>query len=114
MYFDLDEFKRINDTLGHDAGDELLKEVARRLISRLREEDTIARLGGDEFAVILSGIKDRAQAALIAENLQQSFAAPVKLTGQEVAISASIGITIAPEDAADEELLLKHAGSGYV
>ncbi len=109
LYFDLDEFKRINDTLGHDAGDELLKEVARRLISRLREEDTIARLGGDEFAVILSGIKDRAQAALIAENLQQSFAAPVKLTGQEVAISASIGITIAPEDAADEELLLKHA-----
>ncbi|RVT44182.1 EAL domain-containing protein [Rheinheimera sediminis] len=109
LYFDLDEFKRINDTLGHDAGDELLKEVARRLISRLREEDTIARLGGDEFAVILSGIKDRTQAALIAENLQQSFAAPVKLTGQEVAISASIGITIAPEDAADEELLLKHA-----
>lgn len=109
LYFDLDEFKRINDTLGHDAGDELLKEVARRLISRLREEDTIARLGGDEFAVILSGIKDRSHAALIAENLQQSFAAPVKLIGQEVAISASIGITIAPEDAADEELLLKHA-----
>ena len=109
LYFDLDEFKRINDTLGHDAGDELLKEVARRLMSRLREEDTIARLGGDEFAVILSGIKDRTQAALIAENLQQSFAAPVKLTGQEVAVSASIGITIAPEDAADEELLLKHA-----
>ncbi len=109
LYFDLDEFKRINDTLGHDAGDELLKEVARRLISRLREEDTIARLGGDEFAVILSGIKGREQAALIAENLQQSFAAPVKLAGQEVAISASIGITVAPEDAADEELLLKHA-----
>jgi len=109
LYFDLDEFKRINDTLGHDSGDELLKEVARRLISRLREEDTIARLGGDEFAVILSGIKDRGQAALIAENLQQSFATPVKLAGEEVAISASIGITIAPEDAADEELLLKHA-----
>ncbi|WP_337842622.1 EAL domain-containing protein [Rheinheimera sp.] len=109
LYFDLDEFKRINDTLGHDSGDELLKEVARRLISRLREEDTIARLGGDEFAVILSGVKDREQAARTAENLQQSFAAPVKLAGEEVAISASIGITIAPEDAADEELLLKHA-----
>nr|WP_300976215.1 EAL domain-containing protein [Alkalimonas sp.] len=109
LYFDLDEFKLINDTLGHDAGDELLKEVAKRLISRLREEDTIARLGGDEFAVILSGIESRQQAALIAENLQHSFAMPVKLGSQEVAISASIGITMAPEDAGDEELLLKHA-----
>lgn len=109
LYFDLDEFKLINDTLGHDAGDELLKEVAKRLISRLREEDTIARLGGDEFAVILSGIESRQQAALIAENLQHSFAMPVKLGSHEVAISASIGITMAPEDAGDEELLLKHA-----
>ncbi len=109
LYFDLDEFKRINDTLGHDAGDELLKEVARRLISRLREEDTIARLGGDEFAVILSGISDRKQAATIATNLQQAFALPVKLAGHDVSISASIGITIAPEDADEEELLLKHA-----
>jgi diguanylate cyclase (GGDEF)-like protein/PAS domain S-box-containing protein len=109
LYFDLDEFKRINDTLGHDAGDELLKEISKRLISRLREEDTIARLGGDEFAVILSGIKDRSQASAIAANLQQAFAAPVKLGNQEVSISASIGITVAPEDASEEELLLKHA-----
>lgn len=109
LYFDLDEFKRINDTLGHDAGDELLKEVARRLISRLREEDTIARLGGDEFAVILSGISDRKAAATIAENLQQAFAQPVRLAGHDVAISASIGITIAPQDADEEEMLLKHA-----
>lgn len=109
LYFDLDEFKRINDTLGHDAGDELLKEVSRRLTSRLREEDTIARLGGDEFAIILSGIKDRAQASSIAANLQQAFAAAVKLGNHEVSISASIGITVAPEDASEEELLLKHA-----
>lgn len=109
LYFDLDEFKRINDTLGHDAGDELLKEVAKRLISRLREDDTIARLGGDEFAVILSDIHDRAQASAIAVNLQQAFAAPVKLGHHEVSISASIGITVAPEDASEEELLLKHA-----
>lgn len=109
LYFDLDEFKRINDTLGHDAGDELLKEVAKRLISRLREDDTIARLGGDEFAVILSGIVDRGQASAIATNLQQAFAAPVKLGNHEVSISASIGITVAPEDASEEELLLKHA-----
>jgi len=109
LYFDLDEFKRINDTLGHDAGDELLKEVARRLIARLREEDTIARLGGDEFAVILSGIDDRQAAAAIAETLQEAFAQPVRIAGHDVAISASIGITIAPQDAQEEELLLKHA-----
>ncbi|MDP5149978.1 EAL domain-containing protein [Rheinheimera baltica] len=109
LYFDLDEFKRINDTLGHDAGDELLKEISKRLMARLREEDTIARLGGDEFAVILSGIKDRAQASTIAANLQQAFAAPVKLGNHDVSISASIGITVAPEDASEEELLLKHA-----
>ncbi|WNO61485.1 EAL domain-containing protein [Rheinheimera sp. MMS21-TC3] len=109
LYFDLDEFKRINDTLGHDAGDELLKEVSRRLTSRLRAEDTIARLGGDEFAVILAAITDRNQASIIARSLQQAFAEPVKLGQHEVSISASIGITIAPEDAANEELLLKHA-----
>ncbi len=109
LYFDLDEFKRINDTLGHDAGDELLKEVARRLIGRLREEDTIARLGGDEFAVILSGIADKESAAHIAENLQQAFAQPVRIAAHDVAISASIGITIAPQDADEEEMLLKHA-----
>lgn len=109
LYFDLDEFKLINDTLGHDAGDELLVEVAKRLTNRLREDDTIARLGGDEFAVILSDIKDKLHAAQIAASLQQTFQEPVKLGTHTVAISASIGITLAPEDAVDEELLLKHA-----
>lgn len=109
LYFDLDEFKLINDTLGHDAGDDLLKEVASRLTHRLREDDTIARLGGDEFAVILSDIKDKAQAGQIAATLQQAFQQPVKLGSHTVSISASIGITIAPDDAVDEELLLKHA-----
>lgn len=109
LYFDLDEFKLINDTLGHDAGDELLIEVATRLTSRLRDDDTIARLGGDEFAVILSDIKDKIQAGQIAATLQQAFQQPVKLGTHTVAISASIGITVAPDDAVDEELLLKHA-----
>jgi diguanylate cyclase (GGDEF)-like protein/PAS domain S-box-containing protein len=109
LYFDLDEFKLINDTLGHDAGDELLLEVAKRLKARLRDDDLIARLGGDEFAVILSGIKDKVHAGTIAAQLQQAFLIPVKLGQQEVAISASIGITVAPEDGVDAELLLKHA-----
>lgn len=109
LYFDLDEFKLINDTLGHDAGDELLVEVAKRLTSRLREDDTIARLGGDEFAVILSDIKDKMHAGQIAASLQEAFQEPVQLGTHTVAISASIGITLAPGDAVDEELLLKHA-----
>lgn len=109
LYFDLDEFKRINDTLGHDAGDELLKEMARRLPERLREEDTIARLGGDEFSIIISGVRDRKQVADIALNLQQCFAEPIRLGSYDVSISSSIGITISPEDSADEEILLKHA-----
>ncbi|GHG68867.1 hypothetical protein GCM10010919_18270 [Alishewanella longhuensis] len=109
LYFDLDEFKLINDTLGHDAGDELLVEVAKRLTTRLRDDDTIARLGGDEFAVILSDIKDKMHTAQIAASLQEAFQEPVQLGTHTVAISASIGITIAPEDAVDEELLLKHA-----
>ncbi|MCC5452970.1 EAL domain-containing protein [Rheinheimera sp. UJ51] len=109
LYFDLDEFKLINDTLGHDAGDELLIEVAKRLTSRLREDDTIARLGGDEFAVILSDIKDKMHAGQIAGNLQQAFTQPVQLGTHTVAISASIGITVAPDDGAEEEVLIKHA-----
>lgn len=109
LYFDLDEFKLINDTLGHDAGDDLLIEVATRLTNRLRDDDTIARLGGDEFAVILSDIKDKTQVGQIAATLQQTFQQPVQLGTHTVAISASIGITVAPDDAVDEELLLKHA-----
>lgn len=109
FYFDLDEFKRINDTLGHDSGDQLLQEVAERLRLRLRAEDTIARLGGDEFAVLLSGIKERDQAAQVANIIQETLSKPIKLGPNEVIISASIGITMAPGDSGEEDTLLKHA-----
>jgi diguanylate cyclase (GGDEF)-like protein/PAS domain S-box-containing protein len=109
FYFDLDEFKRINDTLGHDAGDALLQEVASRLKARLRNEDTIARLGGDEFAVLLSGIKDQDEARSIIETIETMLIQPIKLGNNEVIISASIGVTIAPYDSMEEETLLKHA-----
>jgi len=109
FYFDLDEFKRINDTLGHDAGDQLLLEVANRLKFRLRAEDTIARLGGDEFAVLLSGINDREKATEVANTIQQTLNKPIKLVNDEVIVSASIGITLAPEDSSEEDQLLKHA-----
>lgn len=109
IYFDLDEFKRINDTLGHDAGDNLLIEVANRLQSRLRSEDTIARLGGDEFAVLLSGVKDKDEAGSIIETIETMLVKPIRLGNNEVIISASIGATIAPYDSMEEETLLKHA-----
>ncbi|CAH9050540.1 hypothetical protein PSECIP111854_00551 [Pseudoalteromonas sp. CIP111854] len=109
FYFDLDEFKRINDTLGHDAGDRLLVEVAERLKNRLRAEDTIARLGGDEFAVLLSGIDNRDNAMDVAHTIQRTINKPIKLGNNEVIVSASIGITMAPFDSQEEEQLLKHA-----
>ncbi|OHU94920.1 EAL domain-containing protein [Pseudoalteromonas byunsanensis] len=109
FYFDLDEFKRINDTLGHDAGDRLLVEVAERLKNRLRAEDTIARLGGDEFAVLLSGIDNRDNAMEVAHIIQRTINKPIKLGNNEVIVSASIGITMAPFDSQEEEQLLKHA-----
>ncbi|MBQ4861786.1 EAL domain-containing protein [Pseudoalteromonas sp. MMG013] len=109
FYFDLDEFKRINDTLGHDAGDRLLVEVAERLKLRLRSEDTIARLGGDEFAVLLSGIEKRENAMEVAHIIQRTLNQPIKLGNNEVIVSASIGITMAPFDSQEEEQLLKHA-----
>lgn len=109
FYFDLDEFKRINDTLGHDAGDQLLVEVATRLKQRLRVEDTIARLGGDEFAVLLSGIANHEHATDVAHAIQKTLNVPIKLGSNEVIISASIGITLAPFDSLEEDQLLKHA-----
>lgn len=109
FYFDLDEFKRINDTLGHDAGDQLLVEVATRLKKRLRAEDTIARLGGDEFAVLLSGIEEQSHAMEVANTIQKTLNEPIKLGNNEVIISASIGITMAPYDSQEEDQLLKHA-----
>jgi len=109
FYFDLDEFKRINDTLGHDAGDQLLIEVANRLKKRLRAEDTIARLGGDEFAVLLSGIESQEHASDVANTIQKTLNIPIKLGNNEVIVSASIGITMAPYDSLEEDQLLKHA-----
>ncbi len=109
FYFDLDEFKRINDTLGHDVGDKLLVEVARRLKDRLRTEDTISRLGGDEFAILLSGAKEKFEVQKVAEVIQTILVKPFRLANNEVFVSASIGITMAPFDSDDEEALLKRA-----
>jgi diguanylate cyclase (GGDEF)-like protein len=109
FFLDLDRFKNVNDTLGHAAGDELLRQVADRLLVTMREEDTVARLGGDEFALLLPRVDNVALARAIAERLYAALQRPFALGGQQVFITSSIGIALAPEDGADHDTLLKNA-----
>jgi diguanylate cyclase (GGDEF)-like protein/PAS domain S-box-containing protein len=109
LFIDLDGFKQINDSLGHDAGDELLVAVAQRIRRQVREEDVVARLGGDEFIVLLSHQRDSHSAAVVARKILAALREPVALRGDEVRIGASIGITLAPEDGMTSEQLLRNA-----
>ena len=109
LFLDLDQFKEVNDTLGHDIGDRLLKQAAQRLSSCVRESDTVARLGGDEFTIILSELKDVNVVKRIGQNILEKLAQPFMLEGEEVFISASIGITLYPDDATEIEDLIKNA-----
>ena len=109
LFLDLDEFKQINDRLGHDAGDLLLLTVAERLKSCVRAQDTVARLGGDEFTILLHDVVDPKDLTMIAENILASLKAPIRLNSQEVIISTSIGITTAPNDALTQDALMKNA-----
>lgn len=109
LFLDLDRFKLINDSLGHDAGDRLLKEVATRLQSCLRQTDTIARLGGDEFVIVLEGLGSASEAMLVARKVLAILAPPITIQEQEVTVSASIGISHYPQDGADIKALLVHA-----
>jgi diguanylate cyclase (GGDEF)-like protein/PAS domain S-box-containing protein len=109
LFMDLDRFKLINDSLGHKAGDELLKIMAGRLRQAIREGDTVARLGGDEFVVLLEEVKSEDEVALVAEKILALLLEPVHLNNQEVAISTSIGISIYPRDHQAAETLLKDA-----
>ncbi|HWW80385.1 MAG TPA: EAL domain-containing protein [Steroidobacteraceae bacterium] len=109
MVVDLDRFKSINDSLGHIAGDDLLKEMASRLRQQLRKADTLARLGGDEFVLVLNEISGPHDAESVASKVLAGMAQPVTLSGLEVQISASIGISVFPEDGVDAETLLQHA-----
>jgi diguanylate cyclase (GGDEF)-like protein/PAS domain S-box-containing protein len=111
MFVDLDRFKHINDSLGHDAGDQLIVEIARRLAGALRESDTVARQGGDEFVVVLADIAGPEDAAVVAGKLLDSLFQPVSLCGQELFPSASLGIAMYPQDGRDSETLLKAADS---
>ncbi len=110
LFIDLDHFKTVNDSLGHPAGDELLRAVARRVGDRLREEDTLGRLGGDEFLVLLERIVRPEDAAVVARDILRSLGKPFTLsTGVEFYIHASIGISVYPEDGADAHDLVRNA-----
>ncbi|HCY61730.1 MAG TPA: diguanylate cyclase [Oxalobacteraceae bacterium] len=109
LFIDLDRFKDINDTLGHAAGDRLLQEVAERLGRCVREGDTVARLSGDEFVVLLAGLSDVQDAAVVADKIVTTVAAPCRISGTELRVSPSIGIAIFPGDGHDIDELLRNA-----
>jgi diguanylate cyclase (GGDEF)-like protein/PAS domain S-box-containing protein len=111
LFLDLDGFKLINDTYGHAAGDEVLRLVGVRLMSRLRKADVVARIGGDEFAVVLGSISQESDVQMICDQLLQVITEPYELDGQENRITTSIGIAIFPDDGTDVQTLLKHADS---
>ena len=108
LLIDLDQFKEVNDTRGHDVGDLLLSEAGRRIGGCVRDSDTVARLGGDEFGIALAGLADATRANQVAQAVLQALAAPFTLRDEDAYITASIGITLYPNDAVDIESLLKN------
>jgi diguanylate cyclase (GGDEF)-like protein len=109
LYLDLDQFKEVNDTLGHPVGDALLQIVAERLVQYTRETDTVARLGGDEFAIVLAPIEKPTEAIQLANRVLELFDAPFDVAGHQIVIGTSIGIAFAPEDGTDSDQILKNA-----
>lgn len=109
MFLDLDRFKRINDTLGHSTGDQLLKAVAERLTGVMRTSDTVARQGGDEFIILLPEIEEIQDAVTVSEKIIETLKKPFFLEGHELFITTSIGISIFPDDGSDRETLIKNA-----
>ena len=109
LYLDLDDFKDINETLGHSLGDELLKAVAQRLVGALREEDRIARVGGDEFAVLLSDVSDRAVVATLAARIISSITAPHLIGGSQMHVTVSIGISVYRGELTKPEDIMREA-----
>jgi hypothetical protein len=109
MFIDLDKFKPVNDTYGHEAGDLLLKDAANRMQGCVRESDTVARIGGDEFVVLLASLKHDQDAHEVGEKIRHALNQPFKISGNTLNISSSIGIAIYPAHGDDEKELVKHA-----
>jgi len=112
LFLDLDRFKSVNDSLGHAAGDRLIQHVAERLRTCLREGDTVARLGGDEFTLLLPGVAQVVDAARVAEKVLDALRAPFLIEDRELLATASIGISLYPEDGRDADTLVKNADAG--
>lgn len=109
MFVDLDGFKMVNDSMGHDAGDELLKEVSSRLVSAVRPSDTVARLGGDEFVVVCESLPDESEATSIARRIKESVSAPCFLESGEARVTASLGIVFASPHHTEPDTLIREA-----
>jgi diguanylate cyclase (GGDEF)-like protein len=109
LCLDLDHFKAVNDTLGHPIGDALLKQVGQRLLACVRHGDLVARLGGDEFAIIHAAVRDVGRTESLAARIVETVSAPYELDGHSIDIGTSIGVTLAPRDGADADLLMKNA-----
>jgi len=109
LFLDLDDFKKVNDSLGHGMGDKILLESAKRLEQVVQKKDTVGRFGGDEFIILLPEITDNNQALITAEKLLKAFRAPFKINGRELIITLSIGIAISPENGNSPDELLSHA-----
>ncbi|HUI69072.1 MAG TPA: EAL domain-containing protein [Spirochaetia bacterium] len=109
LFIDLDKFKDINDRYGHDAGDVLLREAARRLTKSVREYDTVCRLGGDEFVVVLTDLADTLGCEAVVQRVQSAFRAPMRLESLEVTVTVSIGVSLYPDNSSSQEELFKFA-----
>jgi diguanylate cyclase (GGDEF)-like protein len=109
LFIDLDGFKQVNDVHGHDAGDELLRQAARRLTTLFRRGDEVARLGGDEFAVVLEGVRDPSEVASAAARVRAAFEPPFSVAGTSVRVSASVGEAVWPDGGATVEALVQCA-----
>jgi diguanylate cyclase (GGDEF)-like protein len=109
LFIDLDRFKIINDTLGHEAGDKLLQEMGKRLTQTVRSSDVVARLGGDEFVILVQEVSESKQVATVARKILAAVVQPMIMQGQECRVTASVGICMYPADAQDEQALMKNA-----